>query len=245
VRPSRRATLTRAALRRNCDAYFDPQFHWPRVSGALRGGVFPLGLGRAGLQRIFGPGAGSPAGCRRPQPGRLGVGLGGHSDRAGGAAHPVVGGVAADRHHLQAILRVGNALQALALVSIAALDHIGVLSVPDLYAFAIVYGALAAFTAPAADSLMPSLLPPELVRRAQLGSRTRGSWRTAMHPVSHAAMPRIFSTCSPPSTSGSTWYCYVPRSAARSKRRELLVSTRSTAHRPGSGRQTTRVSWRS
>jgi hypothetical protein len=157
----------------------------------------------------------------------------------------VVGGVSADRHHLQAILRVGNALQALALVSIAALDHIGVLSVPDLYAFAIVYGALAAFTAPAADSLMPSLLPPELVRRAQLGSRTRGSWRTAMHPVSHAAMPRIFSTCSPPSTSGSTWYCYVPRSAARSKRRELLVSTRSTAHRPGSGRQTTRVSWRS
>ncbi len=77
----------------------------------------------------------------------------------------VVGGVAADRLHLQAILRVGNALQALALVSIAALDHIGVLSVPDLYAFAVVYGALAAFTAPATDSLIPSLLPPELVRR--------------------------------------------------------------------------------
>jgi len=71
----------------------------------------------------------------------------------------VVGGVAADRLHLQAILRVGNALQALALVSIAALDHIGVLSVRDLYAFAVVYGGLAAFTAPAADSLIPSLLP--------------------------------------------------------------------------------------
>ena len=77
----------------------------------------------------------------------------------------VVGGVAADRVHLQLILRVGNALQALALVSIAALNHIGLLSVPHLYAFAIVYGALAAFTAPAADSLMPSLLPPELMRR--------------------------------------------------------------------------------
>jgi MFS family permease len=77
----------------------------------------------------------------------------------------VVGGVVADRVPLQAILRVGNALQALALVSIAALDHIGILTVPDLYAFAIIYGALAAFTAPATDSLMPSLLPPDLMRR--------------------------------------------------------------------------------
>jgi MFS family permease len=77
----------------------------------------------------------------------------------------VVGGAVADRAHPQLILRLGNALQAVALVCVAVLDRLGVLAVPHLYAFAITYGALAAFTAPAADLLVPSLLPPELMRQ--------------------------------------------------------------------------------
>ena len=106
----------------------------------------------------------------------------------------VVGGVAADRLNARFVLGIGNVLEALALVTIAALHRVGVLSVLHLYAFVVVYGCLAAFTSPSADSLMPSLLPRQLVRgerasvaraecwpvrRASAGSRGAGGvWRS-------------------------------------------------------------------
>jgi MFS family permease len=77
----------------------------------------------------------------------------------------LVGGLAADRLRSATILRAAGALDALALTALAALHATGRLALPHLYVFALACGVLAAFATPAAESLVPSLLPADLVRR--------------------------------------------------------------------------------
>jgi MFS family permease len=77
----------------------------------------------------------------------------------------LVGGLIADRVRAPVILRTVSALNAGALLALAALHATGALTLTHLYAFALIYGALAAFTQPASESLVPALLPDHLIRR--------------------------------------------------------------------------------
>jgi MFS family permease len=78
----------------------------------------------------------------------------------------LVGGVVADRRCPRTVLLVASLLQALAVAALAALAGSGSLAPWQLYAYALIAGTLNAFAFPAAQAVVPALVPSDQVRSA-------------------------------------------------------------------------------
>jgi len=101
----------------------------------------------------------------------------------------LAGGVAVDRFRPLAVMAASNLLQALALVPLLALTLLGTERVElwHLYVYAVVSGIGAAFFIPAAQAIVPDLVPTEDVRSAN------ALWVLAFH-VSRFVGPPIAAT---------------------------------------------------
>ena len=78
----------------------------------------------------------------------------------------LLGGAVSDRFDRRRVMLAADAVRALAMGSLAALALAGLLSLVELEAIAVVYGAATAFFDPASDALVPELLPTEVLAQA-------------------------------------------------------------------------------
>jgi MFS family permease len=78
----------------------------------------------------------------------------------------LVGGVAADRFSRRRVMLMADAVRAVCLAVLAALSMTGSLALWHLGAFAVVYGAAAAFFVPAFDALVPEIVPEDRLEQA-------------------------------------------------------------------------------
>lgn len=81
------------------------------------------------------------------------------------AVFMLVSGRFSDRHTPLRVLLVSRALFMAGLLSLALLLLSGQLQVTHLYAFALLFGVLSAFSMPAANALLPRLVPGELIQK--------------------------------------------------------------------------------
>jgi MFS family permease len=101
----------------------------------------------------------------------------------------LVAGIAVDRFRPVRVMAASSLLQGLALVPILVLTLLGTdrIELWHLYTYAVVSGVVSAFTVPASQSMVPDLVPSELVRNAN------ALWLLAFH-VARFAGPPIAST---------------------------------------------------
>jgi hypothetical protein len=78
----------------------------------------------------------------------------------------LLGGAVSDRFPVRTVLAVAYAMQALCATLIAALLHAQALNLPMLYLLAFCFGVADAFSSPAARALVPQLVAPEQLHRA-------------------------------------------------------------------------------
>ena len=76
----------------------------------------------------------------------------------------LAGGVVTDRFRPRPVLFVSNVLLALVVGGLLVPAAAGTLALWHVYAYAIAFGAVSAFSLPASTSIVPALLPPEQVR---------------------------------------------------------------------------------
>ncbi len=78
----------------------------------------------------------------------------------------LIGGAVSDRHDRRRVMLAADSVRGGLLAALAGLSIAGVLTLPELIAIAVVYGAATAFFDPASDALVPQLLPPDLLAQA-------------------------------------------------------------------------------
>jgi len=78
----------------------------------------------------------------------------------------LIGGAVSDRFDRRLVMLISDAVRAVLLAALAALAVTGVLVFWELLAIAVVYGAATAFFNPAADALVPQLLPSDALPQA-------------------------------------------------------------------------------
>jgi MFS family permease len=78
----------------------------------------------------------------------------------------LVGGVASDRLRPRTVMVASDLLRAVVVGTIAVLSATGRISMPHLYALALLFGIVHAFFFPAASAITPELVPPGLLRQA-------------------------------------------------------------------------------
>jgi Na+/melibiose symporter-like transporter len=78
----------------------------------------------------------------------------------------LIGGATADRYSPRNILTVTNCANAVVLAALAIATACGLLRLPLLIALTVLLGTSAAFASPAGNSLLPRIVPPELLIRA-------------------------------------------------------------------------------
>ncbi len=78
----------------------------------------------------------------------------------------LLGGAVSDRHDRRRIMLVADCIRGLLLAGLAVLAVAGVLTLAELIAVAVVYGAATAFFDPASDAIVPLLLPADLLAQA-------------------------------------------------------------------------------
>jgi MFS family permease len=104
----------------------------------------------------------------------------------------LAGGVAADRFRPRTVLIATNLLQAALLAGLAALAAAGSLTLWPLYGFALLGGALYAFSVPAGQAIVPDLVPIERVRSAiALGSTTFNLTMSLVPPLAGVLVAQL------------------------------------------------------
>jgi DHA3 family tetracycline resistance protein-like MFS transporter len=78
----------------------------------------------------------------------------------------LIGGAASDRYDRRMVMLCADAVRAVGLVVLAILSVTGSLRLWELMAVAVAYGAATAFFDPAADALVPELVPADLLAQA-------------------------------------------------------------------------------
>lgn len=78
----------------------------------------------------------------------------------------LIGGAASDRYDRRQVMLIADSLRAIALAVLAMLAASGQLQLWHLLVIAVIYGAATAFFDPAADALVPELLPREALAQA-------------------------------------------------------------------------------
>lgn len=107
------------------------------------------------------------------------------------------GGFLADRSNRRVIILLCDALRAVVIAVFAALTILDMVSLPEIFALAVIYGIVGAFFTPALNALYPSLTPPEhydaanslrqiLLQVALLGGPALGGYLIAQWSVSAA-----------------------------------------------------------
>ena len=107
------------------------------------------------------------------------------------------GGFLADRSSHRVIILLCDALRAVVIAVFAALTILDIVSLPQIFALAVIYGIVGAFFTPALNALYPSLTPPEhydaadslrqiLLQVALVGGPALGGYLIAQWSVSAA-----------------------------------------------------------
>jgi MFS family permease len=78
----------------------------------------------------------------------------------------LIGGAISDRHDRRRVMLAADSVRGVLLATLAGLSIAGALTLPELIAVAVVYGAATAFFDPASDALVPQLLPLDLLAQA-------------------------------------------------------------------------------
>lgn len=78
----------------------------------------------------------------------------------------LLGGVASDRLRPRTLMVASDLLRAVIVGAIAALTAMGGITMPYLYALALLFGVVHAFFFPAASAIMPELVPARMLRQA-------------------------------------------------------------------------------
>jgi MFS family permease len=78
----------------------------------------------------------------------------------------LIGGAVSDRHDRRRVMLTADAVRGLLLALLAGLSVAGALTLAALIGVAVLYGAATAFFDPAADALVPELLPGDLLAQA-------------------------------------------------------------------------------
>ncbi|MGQ0568802.1 MAG: MFS transporter [Armatimonadota bacterium] len=78
----------------------------------------------------------------------------------------LVGGVASDRLRPRTVMLASDVLRAIVVGAIAVLTATGGITMPHVYALALLFGVVHAFFYPAASAMTPELIPSELLRPA-------------------------------------------------------------------------------
>jgi MFS family permease len=109
----------------------------------------------------------------------------------------LLGGFLADRSSRRGIILLCDAFRAVVIAIFAALTALNVVSLPQIFVLAVIYGVVGAFFNPALSALYPSLTPPEqydaanslrqtLLQVALLGGPALGGYLIAQRSVSVA-----------------------------------------------------------
>src|SRR4051812_31237047 len=139
----------------------------------------------------------------------------------------LVAGVAVDRFRPVGVMAVSSLLQALALAPLLVLTLGGAegLEIWHLYIYAIVSGIVAAFTVPASQSMVPEIVPSEMVRSAN------ALWLLAFHMARFVGPPTastLAAVSGHPAALAMAILLFVLGAAA------LLPIRQSSGHRPAS-----------
>lgn len=114
----------------------------------------------------------------------------------------LLGGATADRYLPQSILTVTNCVSAVVLMALAITTVSGLLQIHLLLALTVVLGTSAAFAIPAASSILPRIVAPDLMARGNAALMM--SWHIAalVGPVAAGSLIAWVSTAAPSAPSG-------------------------------------------